>query len=115
MREVFELDKDMLTAAVLENEHRSLELYLEIACNQMLGNPNSDEPWGAQVDMQRQFKLTKCHLELVDPRMRQYFLDMVAIRDVFKALKKQDNQLAYVYQSFAYDMSNEYTMPLTDD
>ena len=64
----------------------------------MLGNPNSEEPWGASIDMDRKFKLTKCHLELVDPMMRKYFEDMVTLRDVFKALKNQENsQLAHVY------------------
>ena len=73
----------MLNAAPLHDDHRLIELYLEIACNQMLGNPNSDEPWGASIDMKRKFKLTKCHLELVDPLMRQYFHDMVTMRDCF--------------------------------
>lgn len=47
--------------------------------------------------------------------MHRYFYDMVTLRDAAQALKKQEDQcLAEEYQSFIYDMSNEYVMPITD-
>jgi hypothetical protein len=32
---------------------KKLEFVIEIACNKMLGNFNSDEPWGAIVNMEK--------------------------------------------------------------
>jgi hypothetical protein len=32
---------------------KKLEFAIEIACNKMLGNFNSEEPWGAIVNMEK--------------------------------------------------------------
>ena len=47
-----------------------MEFVIEVACNKMLGNFNSDEPWGAIVNMEKQFIFQKCEINLIDHKMQ---------------------------------------------
>lgn len=80
----------------------------------MLGNPDQDEPWGASVDPDKRFKLKKCELQLIDPKIQTYFSEIAAIRDCGKALGEKE-ALGHTYAGFCYDMANEFVMPFTDE
>ena len=92
-----------------------MTFYIEIACNQLLGNYNGD-PWGGIVAMDRKFKLITCELRLVNQKMRKLFYDVSAIRDAAKFLKENKySSLAHEYLGFVYDLANTYLMPLDNE
>ena len=65
---------------------KKMQYYIEIACQQMLGNFNTEDPWGGILNMDKYFALKKCCIKLVDPKMERYFYDILTLRDAAKAL-----------------------------
>jgi hypothetical protein len=73
----------------VNDSHVVIEYLIEIACNQMLGN-YQDEPWGGIVKMDKTFELKVCELRLVDPKMEEYYFDLLALRDASKVMEDQE-------------------------
>lgn len=66
--------------------------------------------------MDKTFELKVCELRLVDPKMEEYYFDLLALRDASKVMEDQEqSSLAQIYLDFIYDMANTYLMPLSDD
>ena len=81
VREIYKIKTDT------KNDGENLTYFIEIACQQMLGNFNTEEPWGGILNMDKYFTLKKCAIKLVDAKMERYFYDILTLRDAAKALK----------------------------
>ena len=55
----------------------------------MLGN-YQDEPWGGIVKMDKKFELKVCEIRLVDPKMEEYYFDLLALRDAAQVMEGQE-------------------------
>ena len=64
--------------------------------------------------MEKQFELKRCEIGLFNPKIDEYYHNMVMLRDAAKLIDRKQSTRAHEILSFIYDMANKHTMPMED-